>query len=101
MQRERYKALPGLRCNAQLPSGALRRYCRMPPPPKRSCAVRLNGMGYSARAYDRILRVARTVPGRSEFLLPVLQIRNGGSELRAHAPIFVGEALQYRTLDPF
>ena len=31
LQQARYKALPGVRCNAQLPSGALRRYCRMTP----------------------------------------------------------------------
>ena len=31
LQRERYKALRGVRCNAPLPSRALRRYCRRPP----------------------------------------------------------------------
>ena len=61
LQRERYKALPGVRCNAQLPSGALRRYCRMTPAAEKILRSAFERLGYSARAYDRILRVARTV----------------------------------------
>lgn len=62
LQRERYKALPGVRCNAQLPSGALRRYCRMTPAAEKILRSAFERLGYSARAYDRILRVARPWP---------------------------------------
>lgn len=61
LQRERYHALPGVRCNAQLPSAALRRYCRMTPSAEKILRGAFERLGYSARAYDRILRVARTV----------------------------------------
>lgn len=46
-------------CNAQMPSRIVREVCR---PPVRRCAAQ-NGYGtvqLSARAYDRILKVART-----------------------------------------
>ncbi len=62
LQRERYKALPGVRCNAQLPSSALRRYCRMTPAAEKILRGAFERLGYSARAYDRILRVARPWP---------------------------------------
>ena len=85
LQRARYKALPGVRCNAQLPSGALRRYCRMTPAAEKILRSAFERLGYSARAYDRILRVARTVADLD------------GSEVLDTAHL--SETLQYRTLD--
>ena len=85
LQRERYKALPGVRCNAQLPSGVLRRYCRMTPAAEKILRSAFERLGYSARAYDRILRVARTVADLD------------GSEVLDTAHL--SETLQYRTLD--
>ena len=85
LQRERYKALPGVRFNAQLPSGALRRYCRMTPAAEKILRSAFERLGYSARAYDRILRVARTVADLD------------GSEVLDTAHL--SETLQYRTLD--
>ena len=85
LQRARYKALPGVRCNAQLPSSALRRYCRMTPAAEKILRSAFERLGYSARAYDRILRVARTIADMNG----VEQI--GAAELM--------EALQYRRMD--
>ena len=82
LQRERYQTLPGVRCNAQLPSAALRRYCRMTPAAERLLRASYDALGLSARAHDRILRVARTVADLSgkqlldeDALLEALQYR--------------------------
>ena len=85
VQQARCKDLPGVRCNAQLPGAALRRYCRMTPSAEKILRAAFERLGYSARAYDRILRVARTIADLD------------GSELLDAAHL--SEALQYSTLD--
>lgn len=84
MQAQRYQGL-GFTCNAQLPSGMLRRYCPLAPAAEKLLRGAFERMGYSARAYDRILRVARTIADMNG----VEQI--GAAELM--------EALQYRRMD--
>ena len=84
MQAQRYHSL-GFTCNAQLPSGMLRRYCPLAPAAEKLLRGAFERMGYSARAYDRILRVARTVADLD------------GSEVLDTAHL--SETLQYRTLD--
>ena len=85
LQRQRYQALPGVRCNAQLPGSALRQYCRMTPAAEKLLRGAFERLGYSARAYDRILRVARTAADLD------------GSEVLDS--VHLSEALQYRSLD--
>ena len=84
IQTKRYQGL-GVSCNAQLSGRLLRRFCQ---PDAAAAALLQNAfdrLGLSARAYDRILKVSRTIAdlaGREEI---------GAAHL--------AEALQYRSLD--
>ena len=85
VQQERYRTMPGVQCNAQLPSSAVRRWCRTDTAAQAVLKAAFEKMGYSARAYDRILRVARTIADLS------------GEEVIGQAAMM--EALLYRCLD--
>ena len=84
IQAKRYAA-PGfenIHCNAQLTAGQVRRVCRMTPAAEALLRSSYDALGLSARAHDRLLRVARTIAdlaGRSlldeEALLEALQYR--------------------------
>ncbi len=84
LQQQRYAAL-GIGCNAALPSAELRRYCPLTAASETLLRGAFARMGYSARAYDRILRVARTAADLA------------GSEVID--TVHLSEALQYRNLD--
>lgn len=84
LQLQRYQGL-GFTCNAQLPSGLLRRYCPLAPAAEKLLRSAFERMGYSARAYDRILRVSRTIADM-----------NGAEQI---GPAELMEALQYRRMD--
>ena len=84
IQAKRYAApgFKGVHCNAQLNAGQVRRICRMTPGAERLLRASYDALGLSARAHDRILRVARTVAdlaGKSlldeDSLLEALQYR--------------------------
>ncbi len=51
----------GLTCNAQMGSALTRRYCTLPPEGQRLLAQACERLGLSARAYTRILKIARTI----------------------------------------
>lgn len=63
IQAKRYAApgFKGVHCNAQLNAGQVRRICRMTPGAEQLLRSSYDALGLSARAHDRILRVARTV----------------------------------------
>ncbi|MHB8432952.1 MAG: magnesium chelatase subunit ChlI family protein [Candidatus Tyrphobacter sp.] len=48
-------------CNAEIPPGAMRRYCALDEAPMRLLALAAARRQFSARALDRIVRVARTI----------------------------------------
>ncbi len=60
IQRERFRNEPGVYCNAQLSPAQLRRYCRMHPKAREALQRAVEKHGLSARAHDRIIKVART-----------------------------------------
>jgi magnesium chelatase family protein len=75
----------GIRCNAEMTQKVLRRFCRLDPESEKRIEKAMTGLGLSARAYTRILRVSRTVA----------DLDHGNEILPRH----VAEAIQYRALD--
>jgi len=71
--------------NAQLPSRLIRKLCGLDETGERTLEMAVRRMGLSARAHDRILKVARTIADLGE-----------SETIRAK---HVAEAVQYRSLD--
>jgi len=84
IQRMRYRA-DGISCNAELSPRLVRRYCRVDDASKRLLELAMERLGLSARAYSRILKVARTIAD--------LDGRD------AIQPTDVAEAIAYRSFD--
>lgn len=84
-QLQRFKQRPGMNCNAQMDSKWLKDHCAIDETGKQLLATAMQRLKLSARAYDRILKVARTIAD----LANCEQI---GSE-------HLAEAIQYRSLD--
>lgn len=61
IQAERYKNYPGIHCNAQINTKLLREYCVVDEEGLTLLKNTMDRLGLSARAYDRILKVARTI----------------------------------------
>jgi magnesium chelatase family protein len=57
-QRVRFRGEPGVHCNAQMPPRLLRTHCRMSPGAETALAEAIAHHGLSARAHDRILKLA-------------------------------------------
>ena len=75
----------GIFCNAQLGSAEIRKYCVTDAAADGLIRAAYDRMGMSARGYDRIMRVARTIADLD------------GSEIIGAKHI--AEAIQYRSLD--
>lgn len=60
IQNERYKGT-GITCNARITPSMLREVCVMTDDASKYLSLSFDSLGLSARAYDRILKVARTV----------------------------------------
>ncbi len=60
LQQKRF-AGTGIFCNAQIPAGMLQQYCKMDKEALTLLRAVFERLGLSARAYDRILKVARTI----------------------------------------
>jgi magnesium chelatase family protein len=85
IQQERYRDEPGTHCNAGMRSKNLHRVCKMEDDAEQILKNAMSDLNFSARAYDRILKVARTI---ADLV--------GEETIQAK---HVAEAIQYRTLD--
>src|SRR5690606_24215044 len=85
IQAERYKDQDGIYANAQMSSKILVQICRIDDAGKHLLKVAMEKLNLSARAYDRILKVSRTIAdlAQSESILPE----------------HLAEAIHYRSLD--
>ena len=59
--RERMASRPDITCNAQMDAAAMREFCEVSKPAAALLNMAYERLGLSARGYDRILRVARTI----------------------------------------
>lgn len=85
LQAKRYADFPRIRSNADLPAGQLQRFCPLEPAAQTVLRSAMDELGLTARAYSRILRVARTIADLA------------GAQTIAREHLF--EAIQYRALD--
>jgi magnesium chelatase family protein len=84
VQLRRFRGMP-IFSNAQMGSRELRAYCAVEADGERLLELAINRLGLSARAYTRILKVARTIADL-----------DGSERIEAH---HISEAIQYRSLD--
>ncbi len=84
IQRQRFNKL-GIYCNAQMNHRQTRRLCQMDKEAGALLKMAITELNFSCRAYDKILKVARTIAdlGEKEIILPE----------------HISEAIQYRCLD--
>ena len=85
IQEERFKDAPGVHCNAQMTSRLMHRYAEPDEAGMTLLREAMNRLQLSARAYDRILRVARTIADLE-----------GSETIQSH---HLAEAIGYRNLD--
>lgn len=85
VQQERYAAEKGVYCNAQISSKQIRKYAWPDANGLAQLKERMDRLDMSARAFDRILRVARTIADL-----------DGSPDILRH---HLSEAIGYRTLD--
>ena len=85
IQTKRYEGSAGIYCNAQMSSQQLREYCQLSQVGANLLKAAMEKLNLSARAYDRILKVSRTIADLA-----------ASDDIR---PEHVAEAIQYRSLD--
>lgn len=85
IQTERFENMPSIHYNAQMSSKLIREFCALDETSLQLLKTAMERLNLSARAYDRILKVARTIADleNTELLKPT----------------HIAEAIQYRSLD--
>lgn len=84
IQQKRFEGT-SITCNAKMTPKATREYCKLSADADNLLKDSFDAMGLSARAYDKILRVARTIADLDES--EIIEIQH------------IAEAIQYRSLD--
>ena len=85
IQTERFKGRNDIHYNAQMTVKQIREYCELPESAKTLLKTAMERLNLSARAYDRILKVSRTIADL-----------DASAEIKDH---HITEAIQYRSLD--
>lgn len=85
IQADRFKDLPSIYCNAQMPSRMVQDVCAISQAGLTLLKTAMQRLQLSARAYDRILKVARTAADLA-----------GAKDIQVE---HLAEAIQYRSLD--
>ena len=85
IQEERFAHVPGVHCNAQMTPKLLSEYAVLAPEGLEMLRSAMERLNLSARAYDRILKVARTIADL-----------DASASIQTH---HVAEAIGYRNLD--
>jgi magnesium chelatase family protein len=85
IQEERYKANNFIHCNAQMGSKEIREICKINPAGINLLNKAMDRLKLSARAYDRILKVSRTIADLAQ-----------SEEIKVE---HLAEAIQFRSLD--
>lgn len=85
IQQDRYKKADGIYANAQMSSKQLKEICAITPAGQSLLKTAMEKLNLSARAYDRILKVSRTIADLA-----------ASDDIK---PEHLAEAIQYRSLD--
>lgn len=85
IQMKRFAGRKGMYCNADMQSKDIQNYCKLDTAGEELLKLAITKLGLSARAYDRILKVARTIADLVQK-----------SDIRSE---HLSEAVQYRSLD--
>ena len=85
IQSERYKGVKGIYCNAQMTTSLLQKYVQLDETALNLLRTAMKKFNLSARAYDRILKVSRTIADLE-----------GVAQVQSH---HIAEAIGYRNLD--
>jgi len=85
IQAERFASYPGIYSNAQMSRKMIETFCAIDETGKKLLQNAMETRGLSARAYDRILKVSRTIA----------DLEGSGKIMNHH----LAEAIQYRNLD--
>ena len=74
-----------VRCNAGMRTKELHKHCQLKPDAQAQLKMAITELNFSARAYDRVLKVSRTIADLA-----------GKEQIESE---HISEAIQYRTLD--